>query len=105
MSVREDADSVEAVPERGALRTARLDGVGDLKRPLTPNMESLESALPWFGPALAQCCFTVLLFSFWNGSVHSVPLYVEECNLPFDFTGVPVKRAPSLRRDWTSMKP
>lgn len=65
--------------ERSVLQTSKLEGVGNLKRPLTSNMEmqNLEFALLCFCLALVQYFFTMLLPSFWNGSAHSVPCMLK----------------------------
>lgn len=50
---------------------------------------------PCFGPVLPHCAPFLRLQ--WQCTFCA--LYVQVCNLPFDFTGVPVKKTLSLRRD------
>lgn len=83
----------------------KLEGIGNLKSPLTSNMEmqNLEFALQCYCLALVQYFSTMLLPS-WNGSVHSVPCMLKYVTCLLILQGLQCKDCPQ-KEHWTFTKP
>ena len=88
-------------------QSTKLIGVGDLKSPLTSDMEmqNMEFSLMVFSLTLAQYLFIMLLFVPFGMVIcilhHCI---LEICGLLFyfDFTGVTIKRLHEFqKRLWT----